>query len=106
MHSFFSFQNVSNAEKLSRDDPGACFGTFDFTYRLPFLRRWVTLYTDSLVHDDVSPISAPRRSGVRPVECVPAGVGQFTAERNTLGHRQLFQSCHLAIALPGSPLLG
>jgi hypothetical protein len=66
LKSFFSFQNVSGAEKLSAADPGARFGTFDFSYRLPFLRRWVTLYTDSLVHDDVSPISAPRRSGVHP----------------------------------------
>jgi hypothetical protein len=30
------------------------------------MRKWLTLYTDSVVHDDVSPISAPRRSGVRP----------------------------------------
>jgi hypothetical protein len=70
LHSFFksflSFQNVPVSEKQSRNDPGARFGTFDFSYRLPFLRHWVTLYTDSLVHDDVSPISAPRRSGVHP----------------------------------------
>jgi hypothetical protein len=66
LHSFFSFQNVSNAEKISRNDPGARFGTFDFSYRLPFLSHWVTLYTDSLVHDDVSPVSAPRRAGYHP----------------------------------------
>ena len=30
------------------------------------MRKWLTLYTDSVVHDDLSPISAPRRSGVRP----------------------------------------
>ena len=66
LKSFFSFQNVSGSEKLSRSDPGARFGTFDFSYRLPFLRRWVTLYSDSLAHDDVSPASAPRRAGIRP----------------------------------------
>lgn len=66
LHSFFSFQNVTGTEKLSRNDPGARFGTFDFSYRLPFARRWITLYTDSLVHDDVSPISAPRRAGYHP----------------------------------------
>ncbi len=66
LRSFFSFQNVSPAVKNSPEDPGYRVGTFDFTYRLPFLRNWVTLYTDSLVHDDVSPISAPRRSGVHP----------------------------------------
>jgi hypothetical protein len=30
------------------------------------VRRWLTLYSDSLVHDDVSPVSAPRRSAVNP----------------------------------------
>ena len=66
LHSFFSFQNVNGSEKLSTNDPGARLGTFDFSYRLPFLRRWVTVYTDSLVHDDVSPVSAPRRAGYHP----------------------------------------
>lgn len=66
LKSFFSIQNVSFAEKYSRDDPGARFGSFDFDYRLPFARNWLTLYSDSIVHDDVSPISAPRRAGVRP----------------------------------------
>ncbi|MFZ0661598.1 MAG: capsule assembly Wzi family protein [Acidobacteriaceae bacterium] len=66
LKSFFSFQNVPLAEKYSRDDPGARFGSFDFDYRLPFLSKWVTLYSDSIVHDDVSPVSAPQRAGVRP----------------------------------------
>jgi len=63
LHSFFSFQNVTSTEKYGIDDPGDRLGTFDFTWRLPFLSHWVTLYTDSLVHDDVSPVSAPRRAG-------------------------------------------
>ncbi|HEX4031288.1 MAG TPA: capsule assembly Wzi family protein [Terracidiphilus sp.] len=66
LRSFFSVQNVPVAVKDSRRDPGARFGTFDFSYRIPGLRRWITVYTDSLVHDDVSPISAPQRSGIRP----------------------------------------
>jgi hypothetical protein len=66
LKSFFSLQNVSESEKFSRNDPGARFSSFDFTYRLPFLRRWVTLYTDSEAHDDLFPISAPRRAGVHP----------------------------------------
>jgi Capsule assembly protein Wzi len=66
LKSFFSFQNVPSAEKFSRADPGARFGTFDFSWRIPFLTHWLTLYTDSLVHDDVSPIDAPRHAGVRP----------------------------------------
>ena len=64
-NSFTSLQNVSVATKFSRNDPGARFSTFDYTYRIPFLRRWVTQYTDSEAHDDVSPVSAPRRAGIR-----------------------------------------
>ncbi len=66
LHSFFSFQNVPGSEKQSPRDPGARFGTFDFSYRLPFLRHWVTLYTDSVAHDSVSPVSNPERSGEHP----------------------------------------
>lgn len=66
LKSFFSFQNVTPAEKFSRNDPGARFGSFDFSYRLPFVRNWLTLYSDGEVHDDVSPIDAPRRAGWRP----------------------------------------
>lgn len=66
LKSFFSFANVSGAEKFSRNDPGARFGSFDFNYRLPYLRHWLTLYTDGEVHDDVSPIDAPRRAAWRP----------------------------------------
>jgi hypothetical protein len=66
LHSFFSFQNVMGNEKNGTDDPGYRVGTFDLTYRLPYLNHWLTLYTDSVVHDDVSPVSAPRRAGYRP----------------------------------------
>jgi len=66
LKSFFSFQNVPFTEKISRGDPGARFGAFDFNYRLPFVRNWLTLYCDSEAHDDVSPIDAPRRAAVRP----------------------------------------
>jgi hypothetical protein len=64
-NSFSSFQNVSVATKYSRNDPGARFSTFDFTWRLPFVSKWLTLYTDSESHDDVTPVSAPRRAGIR-----------------------------------------
>ncbi len=65
LKSFFSFQNVTAAEKDGRDDPGARFGQFDFSYRLPWMRKWLTLYADGEVHDDVSPIDAPRRAAWR-----------------------------------------
>ncbi len=66
LKSFFSLQNVTFTEKNGRTDPGARFGAFDFTWRLPYLQKWLTLYSDSEAHDDVSPISAPRRAAYRP----------------------------------------
>jgi len=66
LNSFFSLSSPTNGEKLGPEDPGARFGAFDFSYRLPFLRKWLTLYTDGEVHDDVSPVDAPRRAAWRP----------------------------------------
>jgi hypothetical protein len=66
LRSFFSLSAVSPAIKFSDKDPGARFGAFDFSYRLPFVRNWLTLYSDSEVHDDVSPVDAPRRASWRP----------------------------------------
>lgn len=66
LHSFFSVQNVPLSTKLSPNDPGARIGNFDFSYRLPFLRHWITVYTDSVTHDSVNPLGNPERSGVRP----------------------------------------
>ena len=66
LKSFFSASSPASSVKLGRDDPGARFGSFDFSYRLPFVRKWLTLYTDSEVHDDVSPVDAPRRVAYRP----------------------------------------
>jgi len=66
LRSFFSLSAPSGTTKNSSADPGARFGAFDFSYRLPFVRNWLTLYSDSEVHDDVSPIDAPRRASWRP----------------------------------------
>jgi hypothetical protein len=65
LHSFFDTNDTTNAEKYGRDDPGARFSDFNFSYRLPFVRRFATLYVDSISHDDVTPISAPRRAAYR-----------------------------------------
>ncbi len=66
LKSFLSFSAPEGNEKNGRNDPGARFGAFDFSYRLPFVRNWLTLYTDSNAHDDVSPADAPRRAAYRP----------------------------------------
>lgn len=64
--SFFDIGDSTPAEKNSREDPGARFSSFNFSWRLPFLRKDVTLYTDSETHDDNLPVSAPRRAAFRP----------------------------------------
>ena len=66
--SFFSLDDTESdpADKNSPNDPGARYSDFSFSWRLPYLRHYVTLYTDSIAHDDVSPISAPRRAAYRP----------------------------------------
>ncbi|MDR3746153.1 MAG: capsule assembly Wzi family protein [Acidobacteriaceae bacterium] len=66
LRSFFSFQNVPIEQKFTAQDPGARFGSFDFNWRLPWLDHWLTLYTDTLVHDDMSAVDAPRHAGLRP----------------------------------------
>jgi hypothetical protein len=66
LKSFFSVNDTTGAEKYSVNDPGARFSGFSFSWRLPFVSHHLTLYTDSITHDDVSPISAPRRAGYRP----------------------------------------
>jgi hypothetical protein len=67
LKSFFSLTAPMDASiKYGRKDPGARFGAFNATYRLPFVRNWLTFYTDGEVHDDISPIDAPRRASWRP----------------------------------------
>ncbi len=65
LHGFLDPNDTTVQEKLSRDDPGARYSDFNFSYRLPFLWRYATLYADSIAHDDVTPISAPRRAAYR-----------------------------------------
>jgi len=61
--SFTSTSSSTNSNSL-RNVNGARHASFDFRYRLPYLRNWLTLYTDSLVHDDVSPVDAPRHAAI------------------------------------------
>jgi hypothetical protein len=72
LHTFLrSFFNLNDTAadptvKSGAADPGARYSDFNFSWRLPLLRHSVTLYADSIAHDDVSPISAPRRAAYRP----------------------------------------
>jgi Capsule assembly protein Wzi len=51
---------------IGRTDPGDRKGGFDFRYRIPGLRNWLTVYSDSYSDDDPSPIAAPRRAAINP----------------------------------------
>jgi len=65
-NSFTSTTSSTNPGFDLRSSAGVRHSEFDFTYRIPKLRNWLTLYTDSLVHDDLSPIDAPRRAAITP----------------------------------------
>jgi hypothetical protein len=67
LRSFFSLQDTEGVEatKFDSRDPGARFSDFGINYRLPFVRDYASFYVDSFVHDDVTPVSAPRRAAFR-----------------------------------------
>jgi hypothetical protein len=46
--------------------PGKRQGGLDFSYRLPHLRNWLTLYADNFSEDDVSPLVNPSRGMYNP----------------------------------------
>ena len=70
LQSFFSFSSPT-AGKIGPATPARASAHSTFSYRLPFLRKWLTLYTDSEAHDEVSPIDAPRRSAGGPASISP-----------------------------------
>jgi hypothetical protein len=59
---FFSPSNSNSAAK----DPGDRRTGFDFSYRIPGLRKWLTLYNDAMAEDEINPIGYPRRSAMNP----------------------------------------
>ncbi len=65
LKSFFDISDTTPDEKASRNDPGARYSDFNMSWRLPFVRKYVTFYADSIAHDDVTPPSAPRRAAFR-----------------------------------------
>ena len=73
-HSFFNSMfslsspgvGPSNAPVASALDPGDRHSGFDFRWRLPGLREYVTLYSDSYADDDPNPLDAPRRAAWGP----------------------------------------
>lgn len=53
LQAVFSFGNGSPG---SSSDPGDSRGAFDFTYRIPGIRNWLTFYGDGFTDDEPSPL--------------------------------------------------
>ena len=66
LQNFRSTNSPRGAAGLGGGDPGDRKGGFDFRYRIPRLRNWLTIYSDSYCDDDPSPLAAPRRAAINP----------------------------------------
>jgi hypothetical protein len=62
----FEKSYFSLSSPITGPDPGDRKGGFDFSYRVPGLRRWLTIYNDSFADDDPSPLDSPRRAAWNP----------------------------------------
>ena len=60
-----SFFSTGNGYPGSAADPGDRRSGFDFSYRLPYLRNWLTFYGDGFAEDQPSPIAYSDRSAWR-----------------------------------------
>jgi len=64
--SLFSVSSVDVGPYGSPDLPGDRHSDFDFRWRIPGLRRYLAIYSDSYADDEPSPIDSPRRSAWSP----------------------------------------
>lgn len=64
--SFFSTSSTGGTTFGSSNDPGDRRSGFDFLWRVPGLRRLLTIYSDSLADDEPNPLDSPRRSAWAP----------------------------------------
>lgn len=62
---YFSVGDNPNAD-LPTLDPGDRRGGLDANYKVPGLRNWLSVYVDSFVDDDPSPLAAPNRTAFHP----------------------------------------
>lgn len=58
-----TFSSSGNAQET---EPGDRRTGFDFSYRIPHLRKWLVLYNGSMSEDEPNPIAYPRRSAMNP----------------------------------------
>ena len=65
LRTYFSVGDNPNSSNPQLD-PGDRRGGLDVRYKVPGLRNWMTVYMDSFVDDDPSPLSAPNRAAFHP----------------------------------------
>jgi len=64
---FASYFSITDSGYLPyQKDPGSRQSGMDLSYRLPYLRRWLTVYTDDYSKDDLSPLVNPARAMYNP----------------------------------------
>ena len=54
------FRSYFSHKSSIAQNPAKRFSGFDISYRVPGLRKWLTVYNDSLVGDEISPIGSAR----------------------------------------------
>jgi hypothetical protein len=59
-NSYVSVKSSTNYSASS--NPGKRSSSVDFSYRVPFVRNWLTVYADSFAADDVTPLANPPRA--------------------------------------------
>jgi hypothetical protein len=63
---FSSFGDNKTTTPGSAADVGDRRSGFDFSYRVPGLRKWLVVYNDGMTDDDTSPLGAPQRALMNP----------------------------------------
>src|SRR6266700_3210647 len=65
LHNLLRSYSFGNTPSAQLNDPGDRRSAFDFSYRIPGLRNWLPLYSDSFTENEFSPVSYPRKSAFR-----------------------------------------
>jgi hypothetical protein len=66
------FHSLSFSGNAQAVEPGDRRTGFDFSYRIPGLRKWLVVYSGSVSEDQPNPIVYPRHSGWNPGVYLPA----------------------------------
>jgi membrane-associated phospholipid phosphatase len=66
LRGFFSFGDNKTTIPGSAADVGDRRSGFDFSYRIPGLRKWLVLYNDGMADDETSPLAYPQNSLMNP----------------------------------------